>query len=134
MEKAAIADKQPQVIDAQLSIKIAGDKADAMRKEAGGIRDATIEKAKGEAFQVKAKGVATADAYTAQVTAIGQNNLSVIQFLERIASGNIRITPDTLVTGGDNQTGNLLNTFLVDLISKKTQTPKKPINKDQKDL
>ncbi|HUL61611.1 MAG TPA: SPFH domain-containing protein, partial [Methanocella sp.] len=65
-EKTARADKQSDVIAARLSIDIAGDRAQAMRKEAEGIRDATKIKADGLSYEAQKVGEGTAAAYEAQ--------------------------------------------------------------------
>ena len=52
-EKTARADKQVDVITAKLSIDIATDKAEAFRREAEGIRDATKTKADGLSYEAR---------------------------------------------------------------------------------
>jgi hypothetical protein len=124
-EKKARADKQPQVIDAKLSIDIATDNAQALRKQAEGIRDSTMTKATGDAFQNREVGKGIADAYNAQADAIGRANLAVIQVLKEVSAGNIKITPDMLITG-DAGTGNLFSAWLATMLSNQG-TAKTPI-------
>jgi hypothetical protein len=115
-EKKARADKQPEVIAAKLSIDIATDKAQSLRKEAEGIRDSTKTRADGDSYQKEMVGKAVAKAYNAQAEVIGRGNLAAIQLMEKVSDGNIRITPDFLVTG-EGSTGNLFNAWLAQMVS-----------------
>ncbi len=135
-EKKARADKQPEVIAAKLSIDIATDKAQSARREAEGIRDATKTKADGESYQKEMVGKAVAKAYNAQAEVIGRGNLAAIQLMEKVSEGQIRITPDFLVTG-EGTTGNLFNAWLAQMVSiqapkmkgeEKYKSPEKPEN------
>lgn len=135
-EKKARADKQPEVIAAKLSIDIATDKAQSARREAEGIRDATKTKADGESYQKEMVGKAIAKAYNAQAEVIGRGNLAAIQLMEKVSEGQIRITPDFLVTG-EGTTGNLFNAWLAQMVSiqapkmkgeEKYKSPEKPEN------
>jgi regulator of protease activity HflC (stomatin/prohibitin superfamily) len=135
-EKKARADKQPEVIAAKLSIDIATDKAQSARREAEGIRDATKTKADGESYQKEMVGKAVAKAYNAQAEVIGRGNLAAIQLMEKVSEGQIRITPDFLVTG-EGTTGNLFNAWLAQMVSiqapktkgeEKYKSPEKPQN------
>ena len=117
-EKEARAEKQIEVIAAKLSIDIETDKANAIRRTAEGIRDSTKTKADGEAYQNKAVGEAIAAAYKAQVDSIGQQNLAAIQLLKEIRDGNIKITPDTFVSGGSGGTSEaLFITWLTNMVT-----------------
>ena len=104
-EKKARADQQGKVIEANLSIEIAKDKATAAVNEANGIRDATIQKAIGEASQIKAVGEAQAQAYNAQVEVLGKDKIAAIKFMETIGMNNVVITPKINVSGGGDSNG-----------------------------
>ena len=117
-EKTARADKQADVIAAKLSIEIAGDRAEAARKEAEGIRDATKTKAEGLAYEAQRIGEGTAAAYAAQAREIGKENIVAIKVMEQVASGNIKITPDIIVAGAEGN-ANLFNAYLATLLNKK---------------
>lgn len=117
-EKKARADKQPEVIAAKLSIDIEKDKADAARRQAEGIRDSTKYKADGDAYQKEMVGVGIAKAYSAQADVIGAQNLAIIQLLERVSEGKIKITPDFLVSGADGTNANLFSAWIMQMMSK----------------
>lgn len=121
-EKTARADQQSQVIQAKLSIDIATDRAEAARREAAGTRDATIERAKGTAFEAEAVGKATASAYQAQTDVLGRDKVAILKLMQIIADNNVVITPKVNVSGGTggNDNNTLMNTFLATLLEKGT--------------
>ncbi len=111
-EKTARADKQMDVITAKLSIDIATDKAQALRKEAEGIRDSTKTQADGLAYEAQKVGEGTAAAYKAQTDVLGPERIAAIKLIQEIANGKVTITPNVLVSGDNNQGGNLVNAIL----------------------
>ncbi len=120
-EKTARADKQVDVITAKLSIDIATDKAEATRKEAEGIRDATKTKADGLSYEAQKVGEGTAAAYKAQTDILGPERIAAIKLIQEVAAGNVTITPNVLVAGGEgNQGGNLVNAILATWLTKET--------------
>ncbi len=123
-ERKARADKQADVVAAKLSIDIATDKAQAVRKEAEGIRDATKTKADGVAYEQHEVGKGTAAAFKFQADVIGPERLALLRVLEQVAAGNVKITPDVLVGGQDGQSGNLFSAWLATMLR-----PDKPIKK-----
>ncbi len=123
-EKTARAQKQKDVIDAKLAIDIAADNAEAARKEAEGIRDSTKYKAEGEAFSAEEVGKGIAKAYEVQAKAIGKNNLAVIKLLGEIADGKVKIVPDFLIQGGDNQGGNIFSAYIATLLKEQVEKDK----------
>jgi uncharacterized membrane protein YqiK len=120
-EKTARANQQENVISAKLSIEIATDKAEAARREAMGIRDATKTKADGTAYESERTGKGIAEAYKSQAEVLGQQNIAALKLFEEIAKGKIVITPEILVTGTGSDSGNLLNALIATLLK-----PKKP--------
>ena len=126
-EKTARADQQPQVIAAKLSIDIAQDKATALVNESEGIKQSTIKKAEGDAFQAEAVGKANAMAYEAQVKALGESNVAFLKVMQLVSDGKVVITPQVNVSGGGNSpdgSGTIMNTFLATLLSKKLEEDK----------
>ena len=129
MEKTtAEANKQPDLVTSEIDVKVAdnlkkkaillaeGDGESIRLKkegEAKGIE--AIGKAEGVA--IEAKGSATAEAYEKQKQAIGQEGVIAVQVAEKIAGGNVKIVPDTLVTGGDG--GASLGPLIAGFLSKK---------------
>jgi hypothetical protein len=50
-------------------------------------------------------GLAKAEAYAEQAQALGQTSLALVEVMQRIADGNVKITPDVLVSGGEGKDG-----------------------------
>jgi uncharacterized membrane protein YqiK len=118
-EKTARANQQENVISAKLSIEIATDKAEAARREAMGIRDATKTKADGTAYESERTGAGIAEAYKSQAEVLGQQNIAALKLFEEIAKGKIVITPEILVTGTGSDSGNLLNALIATILKPK---------------
>jgi len=121
-EKTARANQQENVISAKLSIEIAADRAEAARREAEGIRDATKTKADGTAYENEQVGEGLAAAYKAQTEVLGQQNVAALKLFEEIANGKIVITPEVQVTGGGQDSGNLVNALLATMLKKNKTT------------
>ena len=117
-EKTARANQQENVISAKLSIEIAADRAEAARREAEGIRDATKTKADGTEYENERVGAGIAAAYKAQTEVLGQQNVAALKLFEEIANGKIVITPEVQVTGGGQDSGNLVNALLATMLKK----------------
>ncbi len=140
MEKTrAEADQQKNLVEAEIGVKIAEQNKQKVIKFAEGDAEGIRLRAEGEAKGIKAKGdaegskilaigEATAKAYELQNKAVGQQGVTSIEIAKQIASGNIKVTPDFLVQGGDNLQG-LLSAFLTDIISGKSQKPASPEGK-----
>jgi len=116
MEKMrATADQQPTLVASEIAVKVAMQKktemitlaegtAEAKALEGGGEGKRLTAIGDGEASKIAAIGEATAQAYSKQQAAIGEEAIKQIKIVELIASaiqmGNIKIVPDVLVTGG----------------------------------
>lgn len=116
MEKMrATADQQPTLVASEIAVKVATQKKTEMITLAEGSAEAkALEGAgegkrlqaigDGEASKIAAIGEATAQAYSKQQEAIGEEAIKQIKIVELIAAaienGNIKIVPDVLVTGG----------------------------------
>jgi regulator of protease activity HflC (stomatin/prohibitin superfamily) len=81
--------------------------------EAAGIR----VRGEAEATKIAAIGKSTAEAYAQQNKAIGGDGVTAIEIAKQIATGNVKITPEFLVQGGDSQ-GGLISAFFAQLIAK----------------
>jgi uncharacterized membrane protein YqiK len=129
MEKTrSEADQQKNLVEAEIGVKIAEQNKQKSIKFAEGDAESIRLKAEGEAKGIKVKGdaegskilaigEATAKAYELQNKAVGQQGVTAIEIAKQIASGNVKVTPDFLVQGGDN-ISSLLSAFLTNAISK----------------
>lgn len=135
MEKTtAEANKQPDLVTSEIDVKVADNlkkKAILLAEGEGeSIRLKREGEAKGieavgraEGVAIEAKGSATAEAYEKQKQAIGEQGVIAVQVAEKIAGGNVKIVPDTLVTSGDDNGG--LGQLVAGFLSKKITETKK---------
>lgn len=116
MEKMrATADQQPTLVASEIAVKVATQKKAEMITLAEGTAEAKALEGsgdgkrlkaigEGEASKIAAIGDATAQAYTTQKEAIGEDAIKQIKIVELIASaiekGQIKIVPDVMVSGG----------------------------------
>lgn len=119
----AEADKQGDLVQSEIEVKIADNrKAKAIKEAEGESESIRLKKqgeaqgiesvGKAEAIAIQAKGEATATAYEKQKTAVGGEGIIAIEVSKVLASGNIKVTPDFLVQG-DNNLGGLLSSYLL---------------------
>ena len=116
MEKMrATADQQPTLVASEIAVKVASQKkmemitlaegtAEAKALEGSGEGKRLIAIGDGEASKIAAIGEATAQAYSKQQAAIGEEAIKQIKIVELISAavdhGKIKVVPDVLVTGG----------------------------------
>jgi uncharacterized membrane protein YqiK len=124
MEKMrATADQQPTLVASEIAVKVATQKKTEMITLAEGTAEAKALEGSGEgkrlkaigdgeASKIAAIGEATAQAYTKQKEAIGEDAIKQIKIVELISTaiqnGGIKIVPDVLVAGGGNATDGLM--------------------------
>ena len=137
------ADQQKNLVEAEIGVKIAEQNKQKAIRFAEGDSESIRLRAEGEAKGIRAKGdaegsrilsigEATAKAYELQNKAVGQQGVTAIEIAKQIATGNIKVTPDFLVQGGDNLNG-LLSAFLTNLIAGgKQMTVINPADKEVK--
>ena len=118
----AQADKQKDLVEAEIGVKIAEQNKERAIQTAGGEAESIRLRAEGEAKGIEAKGraegarilamgEATAKAYKLQNEAIGASGVTAVEIAKQIALGNIKVTPDVLVQG-DGNLGGLLSGWL----------------------
>ncbi len=128
MEKTrSEAEQQKFLVEAEIGVKVAEQTKLKSIRSAEGEAESIRLLAEGEAKGIRAKGDAeglrilaigdsTAKAYEMQNRAIGSDAVTAIEVAKQISAGNIKVTPDFLVQGGDN-IGGLLTAFLTKLIT-----------------
>jgi uncharacterized membrane protein YqiK len=100
----AIADIQNEVVGAEQGVKIAQLTASA-----------AIEHANGQAEGIRLMGQAKADAYQVGVNALGIESYTMLQAIQAIADGSVRVVPDVAVNGSGGGGGlldGLMATFM----------------------
>jgi len=124
MEKMrATADQQPTLVASEIAVKVAAQKKTEMITLAEGTAEAKALEGlgegkrlkaigDGEASKIAAIGEATAQAYTKQKEAIGEDAIKQIKIVELVSTaienGKIKIVPDVMVSGGGNASDGLM--------------------------
>lgn len=119
----ANADIQTEMVRAEQSVRIAEMAANVQIKKAEGDAKAVKLAAEAEAERINKIGTATADAYKAGVQAMGSNGYVAIQVMRMIGDHNVKVTPDTLISGG-NGDGLILNALMGTLLKEKVEAKK----------
>lgn len=119
MEKTkAEADKQPELMAAQIDAQIAEQHKLRAITNAEGASASTKLVGEGEAAKIMSIGAANAEAYNLIRDAIGAEGVVFIEIMKIIAEKNIRITPDILMSGKDGG-GSVMEVFLSTLLREK---------------
>ncbi len=101
MEQAkGTADMQAQLAQAKVGVDIATNRAEARKAEASGEATFISETGAAKSAEVRAVGLARAEAYQKQVAAIGQGPTAIVNVATVLAEKGIKIMPDILVAGG----------------------------------
>jgi len=101
-EKArGTADMQADLAKSQVGIAIETNKASARKAEADGESFYISQTGTAKSAEVRAVGMARAEAYKAQVDALGQTPTALVNIMNALSDKQIKIMPDILVTGGD---------------------------------
>lgn len=95
------ADQQKNLVAAQYEVKIQNQRALARAQEA-----------EGEASYINITFAARQKSYLLLSEAIGKENVTMLEILKIIKEGNVRITPDVMVTGGGDILDALAGTLL----------------------
>jgi regulator of protease activity HflC (stomatin/prohibitin superfamily) len=138
----AQANLQPSLVKAEIDVAIANQKKQeavilaegrgtSTRLEQEGIAAGISAVGKAEGEKIRAIGQATAEAYAKQAAAVGQTPLALIEIMKRVAEGNVKITPDIMVSGGDGSGGgassNMLAAFMGSMMAGTLRPPAPPV-------
>ncbi|MBI5290008.1 MAG: hypothetical protein HY873_13625 [Chloroflexi bacterium] len=114
----AKADKQPELVAAQISVQVAEQTKQQIILTAEGRARAVELEGAAEGQKILAVGQATAEAYEQQVAAVGQLNLAGIEVTKSIAAAGLKITPDIMVGGGGDGGGaSIFSAFIAQLLA-----------------
>ena len=125
-EKArGTADMQVDLAKSKVGVDIQTNRAEARMKEAQG--EATYIERTGTArgAEVRAVGLANAEAYQRQVEALGKGPTALVNAIKALAVGNTSFMPRILVVGGGSNQGVLdsLGTMLMDKLDTSSPGP-----------
>jgi hypothetical protein len=101
------ADMQEDLARSQVEVEINVNKAKARKAEADGESFYIEKTGTAHGAKIRAVGLARAEGYEAQVRALGQIPTAVVNAINALSEGNMKIIPDVLVTSGNNGVGSL---------------------------
>jgi len=107
-EKAkGTADMQADLAKSQVGVDIQSNRTAARKMEAQGEATFIEQTGAAQGAEVRAVGLARAEAYERQVAALGQNATAVVNAVEALSKSNVPFMPNTLVMGGSDGGGTL---------------------------
>lgn len=108
---------------ADAEVKTINAKADAEVKTVNAAADATATEVNGvaEAGKIKAIGLAEAEVTKQKTEAMGTEQYAVVRVAEALASNNIKLVPEILVSGKDGGSGGMIDALIGNEMLKKLQ-------------
>lgn len=108
MEKSkGTADMQKELAQSQVSIAIKSNNAKARISEAEGEAQYIEQTGAAQGAKVRAIGMARAEAFKAQVAALGQTPTALVNIANALSEGKNKYVPEILVMGGESGSGSL---------------------------
>ena len=105
-EKArGTADMQAQLAQSAVGVDIKKNNAEARKAEADGESTYIERTGTAQGAQVRAVGLARAEAYQKQVAALGQGSTALVNAIDSLVRSNVPFVPSILVAGGGNGGG-----------------------------
>jgi len=102
MEKSkGMAEMQKDLAQSQVSIEIKTNNARARKSEADGEAEYIEKTGAAQGAKVRAIGMARAEAFKAQVQALGQMPTALVNIANSLAEGKNKFVPEVLVAGGE---------------------------------
>jgi SPFH domain / Band 7 family len=107
-EKAkGTADMQADLAKSQVGVDIQTNRTAARKMEAQGEATFIEQTGAAQGAQVRAVGLARAEAYERQVAALGANATALVNAVDALSKSNVPFMPNTLVMGGSDASGTL---------------------------
>lgn len=136
----AIADTQPQVVNAERQVQIQEFSAQAAVKKAEGISQAMKIEAAGEAERLRVTGAAEAertlaigkaeaDVIKEKIASVKSDNYASIEVAKALASSQQPIVPGITVGGNGSGTGSITDVLLASMLKDQLTTTKNPTTK-----
>lgn len=123
------AEMQRDLAKSQVSVQIKSNEADARKAEAAGEAEYIEKTGAAQGAEVRAIGMARADAYRAQVEALGEINTALVNAATILAEGRNKFVPEVVVTGGGGALDALMSTltqFVMQKLPKPAPAPEAP--------
>jgi regulator of protease activity HflC (stomatin/prohibitin superfamily) len=102
---AGLADQQKALSLSEVNVGIKENNAKARKAEADGEAFYVSQTGAAKGAEVRAVGMARAEAFKAQVDALGQQNTALVNAITSIAEKGAKFMPDILVLGGSSLDG-----------------------------
>jgi hypothetical protein len=116
MEKAkGTADMQADLARSAVGVDIKSNDARARQKEGEGEAAYIEQTGRAAGAEVRAVGLARAEAYERQVAALGQNATAVVNSVEALSRSGVPFVPQVLVAGGGSAIDGLAATLMAHL-------------------
>ena len=94
------ADMQDELARSEVGVKIKANNAEARKREGEGEAAYLASTGTAKGAEVRAVGLAKAEALKAQREAIGDIPTALVNVIDALAKGNVKFVPDVLVSGG----------------------------------
>jgi hypothetical protein len=119
------ADMQVDLAKAKVGVDIQTNKTEARMKEAQGEATYIEQTGTAKGAEVRAVGLANAEAYQRQVEALGKGPTALVNAVKALAAGNTAFVPKILVVGGGSNQGVLesLGAMLMDKLDMNAADP-----------
>src|SRR5436309_1830457 len=101
------ADMQADLAKSQVGVDIQNNRTAARKMEAQGEAAFIEQTGAAQGAQVRAVGLARAEAYARQVAALGPNATALVNAVEALSKSSVPFMPNTLVMGGADGSGSL---------------------------
>ncbi|MGA9063561.1 MAG: SPFH domain-containing protein [Terracidiphilus sp.] len=119
-EKArGTADMQAQLAQSAVGVDIKKNNAEARKAEADGESTYIERTGTAQGAQVRAVGLARAEAYQKQVAALGQGATALVNAIDALVKSNVPFVPNILVAGGGGASGSGVLEGLASLLMRK---------------
>ncbi|GAA4335043.1 SPFH domain-containing protein [Mucilaginibacter gynuensis] len=119
--------------EADAKVKTINAKADAEVKTVNATADAnaTVVNGDAEAGKIKAIGLAEAEVTKQKTEAMGTEQYAIVRVAEALASNNIKLVPEILVSGKDGGSGGMIDALIgSDMLKKLQRENAKSANSD----
>jgi regulator of protease activity HflC (stomatin/prohibitin superfamily) len=118
------ADMQAELAKARVSVEIKQKNAEARKAEADGEATYIEKTGTAQGAQVRAVGMARAEAYKAQIEALGPEGTTLVNAITAMADRNLKFVPEVMVGGGDSGSIGSLISVLTGKLASEMVKPK----------
>jgi uncharacterized membrane protein YqiK len=120
------AEEEKKLAEAEYAVKIAAQKKEEIIIQAQADAEKVTIAATAEATKIKAIGDAEADKYRKKAEAIGRQQVAVLEALQLVSEGKIRITPNVMVSGGGDGAGGTMNALMGTMLGDMSRSDGQP--------